>query len=629
MSTTTNRAVSQRVSRPGPPALALAALGVVFGDIGTSPLYTFKTVLALTGAQPSSEVILGALSLIVWTLIVITTVKYVAIAMSMDNDGEGGILALMALLAIKKHKRPLIVALGLFGAALIYGDGAITPAISVLSALEGLDIAIPALHTYVLPAAVVVLLLLFAIQPLGTARIGRAFGPIMGLWFLTIGVLGLWGIAQNPGVLASLNPLLGLHYLFSHGFQGFLVLGGVFLCVTGAEALYADMGHFGSRPIRLSWSIVVFPSLVLNYAGQAAIVLRGAPITDNIFFRLCPSPLLVPLIVLSTVATIIASQSIITGAFSMTRQAILLGWMPRLSIKQTSAEGYGQIYVGAVNWTLAVATIGLTLSFGKSDNLAAAYGIAVSLTMLMTSVLLFMAMRDIWGWSLLRSGAVALVLVCVDAGFFGANAMKVLDGGYVPLLLATAVFAVMIVWHRGTAAVAALVSEKLMPVPQFLERLKVEHVPRVPGTAVFLTRTSRDIPPVMTWHVKHNRSLHSSLLVLSVVTDCVPWIAANARLQVTNLDQGFWRATARYGFMERPDIPALLEQTREFGCNLDLQDVTYYVGHETIVRRDDGKGLALWEAAFYATMVRNAAHVSDILRLPADSVVEIGRQISI
>src|SRR3984957_20752138 len=357
MSTTPNRALPQRVSRSGLSALALGALGVVFGDIGTSPLYTFKTVLALTGAQPSPQVILGTLSLIVWTLIVITTVKYVAIAMSMDNDGEGGILALMALLAVKKHKRPLIVPLGLFGAALIYGDGAITPAISVLSALEGLDIAVPALRTYVLPAAVVVLLLLFAIQPLGTARIGRAFGPIMGLWFLTIGVLGLWGIAQNPGVLASLNPLLGLHYLFSHGFQGFLVLGGVFLCVTGAEALYADMGHFGSRPIRLSWSAIVFPCLVVNYAGQAAIVLAGAPITDNIFFRLCPLPLLVPLIVLSTVATIIASQSIITGAFSMTRQAILLGWMPRLSIKQTSAEGYGQIYVGAVNWTLAVATI--------------------------------------------------------------------------------------------------------------------------------------------------------------------------------------------------------------------------------------------------------------------------------
>jgi KUP system potassium uptake protein len=629
MSTTTKHAAAQRVSRPGGRGLALAALGVVFGDIGTSPLYTFKTVLTLTGGQPTADVILGSLSLIIWTLIVITTVKYVGIAMSMDNDGEGGILALMSLLAIKKHKRPLIVAFGLFGAALIYGDGAITPAISVLSALEGLDIAVPALRTYVLPAAVVVLLLLFAIQPLGTAKIGRAFGPIMALWFLTIGLLGVWGIARYPIVLSSLNPLLGMRYLLSHGYQGFLVLGGVFLCVTGAEALYADMGHFGARPIRLGWSVVVFPSLLLNYAGQAGIVLGGAPVTDNIFFRLCPPPLLVALIVLSTIATIIASQSIITGAFSMTRQAILLGWMPRLWIKQTSAEGYGQIYVGAVNWALAAVTIGLTLFFGKSDNLAAAYGIAVSLTMLMTSVLLFIAMRDIWGWSLLRSSAVTLVLVCIDASFFAANAVKVLDGGYVPLLLAAAVFGVMIVWHRGTVAVASQAGEQLVPVPKFLEYIAANQIPRVPGTAVFLTRTSQDIPPVMMWHVKHNRALHRWILVLNVQIESVPWIDDTRRLNVTNLDHDFWRATAHYGFMERPHIPELLEQTRAFGCNLDLQDVTYYVGHETIVRREDGKGLALWEEAFYAAMVRNAAHVSDILRFPRDAVVEIGRQIAI
>jgi KUP system potassium uptake protein len=629
MPTTTARNTSRRVPHKGTVGLALAALGVVFGDIGTSPLYTFKTVLDLTGAHPGPDVILGSLSLVIWTLILITTVKYVSIAMSMDNDGEGGILALMSLLAIKKHKRPLIVALGLFGAALIYGDGAITPAISVLSALEGLDIAFPALKTYVLPSAVAVLVLLFAIQPMGTARIGRAFGPIMALWFVTIGVLGVWGIMQNPGVFQSLNPLLGLRYLFTHGYQGYLVLGGVFLCVTGAEALYADMGHFGCRPIRLSWSAIVFPSLLLNYAGQAAIVLRGAPVTDNIFFRLCPPSLLLPLIVLSTIATIIASQSIITGAFSMTRQAIHLGWMPRLSIKQTSAEGYGQIYVGAVNWALAAVTIGLTLSFGKSDNLAAAYGIAVSLTMLMTSVLLFIAMRDVWGWSLLRGGAVTLVLVSVDAAFFGANAVKVLDGGYVPLLLAAAVYAVMLVWHRGTAAVSALAGEKLMPVQKFLEELKANNIPRVPGTAVFLTRTSQGIPPVMSWHVRNNRCLHQSVLVLTVVTECVPWVDASTRLNVTNLGEDFWRATARYGFMERPDIPALLHQTVAFGCKLDLADVTYYVGHETIMRRDDGKGMAAWEEAFYAMMVRNSAHVGEILRLPGDGVVELGRQISI
>jgi len=609
--------------------LGLSALGVVFGDIGTSPLYTLKTVLNLTGPNPSHEVILGSLSLIVWTLIVITTVKYVNIAMRIDNDGEGGILALMSLLAIKKHKRPVIVAFGLFGAALLYGDGAITPAISVLSALEGLDIAVPAVHSYILPASVAVLIALFAIQPMGTAKIGSAFGPIMAVWFVCIAALGIWGIAQHPAVLASLNPAYGLRYLFTHGYSSFLVLGGVFLCVTGAEALYADMGHFGARPIRLAWSALVFPSLVLNYAGQAAIVIGGAPTTDNIFFRLCPQPVLLPLIVLATIATIIASQSIITGAFSMTRQAIQLGWMPRLTIKQTSAAGYGQIYVGFINWALAAVTVALTLFFGKSDNLAAAYGIAVSATMLMTSVLLFIAMRDIWGWGLLRSGALAGGLLCVDGAFFAANLAKILDGGYVPLLLAAVVYAVMMIWHRGTVAVSAAVSEKLMPVPEFLAELEAKGVPRVPGTAVFLTRTSRDTPPVMRWHVRHNRALHRSVFVLTVATESIPWIKSGDRLTVTRLAPAFWRATARYGFMERPDIPALLRETHAFGCTLDLDDVTYYVGHETIVHREDGRGLAGWEEALYATMVRNAMHVSDFFRLPRDGVVEIGRQIAI
>src|SRR6202043_1804080 len=342
-------------------------------------------------------------------------------AMRVDNDGEGGILALMALLGVKRGRRPVIVAVGLFGAALIYGDGAITPAISVLSALEGLEIATPAVQPYVVPAAVAILVGLFAIQPQGTARIGRAFGPIMALWFLTIAVLGIWGIAQHPAVLLAIDPRYGLDYLFSGGSGAFFVLGGVFLCVTGAEALYADMGQFGKVPIRRAWNFVVFPSLILNYAGQAAIVLEGTPTQGNIFYQLCPSLLLTPLVVLATFATIIASQSIITGAFSMTRQAIALGWMPRLRVTQTSEEGFGQIYVGAVNWLIMVATLALTIIFRKSDNLAAAYGIAVSLTMLLTSVLLFIAMREIWGWSPIKAGAIALVFLVVDCGFFTSN----------------------------------------------------------------------------------------------------------------------------------------------------------------------------------------------------------------
>ena len=615
--------------RPTGKALWLSALGIVFGDIGTSPLYTLKTVLNLTGAHPEPLAVLGVLSLILWTLIVITSVKYVVIAMSIDNHGEGGILALMSLLALKKHQRPAIVAFGLFGAALIYGDGAITPAISVLSAIEGLNIALPAMQPYVLPAAVVILIGLFALQPSGTSRIGKAFGPVMALWFLSIAALGVWGIAQHPAVLGAINPVFGLRYLLSHGYASFLVLGGVFLCVTGAEALYADMGHFGPRPIRLAWSAIVFPSLVLNYAGQAAIVLAGASTGDNIFFRLCPPALLLPLVALATLATIIASQSIITGAFSMTRQAIQLGWLPRLRVTQTSAVGYGQIYVGAINWMLMAVTVGLTLLFGKSDHLAAAYGIAVSLTMLMTSALLYMAMHEIWGWNPLASGALAAALLCVDVAFFSANLVKVEEGGYVPLLLAGIIYGLMLIWHRGSAAVVHAASQKLIPVREFLADVAGRHIPRVPGTAVFISRTSRDTPPVMRWHVQKNRALHQKLFVLKMVTESVPWINDERRLVVTELAADFWRATAHYGFMERPDIPHLLQQTPAFGCHLQLDDVTYYVGHETIVRAERGRRLWAWEQALYAAMARNALHVSDFLRLPSDSVVEIGRQIAI
>ena len=626
-------ALSDTVARPANAArlsgLGLSALGVVFGDIGTSPLYTLKTVLGLTGGAPDSTVTLGVLSLVVWTLIVVTTIKYVSIAMRVDNDGEGGIIALMSLLGVKRQHRPVIIAVGLFGAALIYGDGAITPAISVLSALEGLDIVLPPFAPYVLPTAVLILVALFAIQPQGTARIGRAFGPIMALWFATIALLGIWGIARHPSVLFAIDPRHGVSYLLSSGGNGFLVLGGVFLCVTGAEALYADMGHFGAGPIRLAWSAVVFPSLVLNYAGQAALVLEGAPSSDNIFYRLCPSFLLLPLVVLATIATVIASQSIITGAFSMTRQAIQLGWLPRLQITQTSAEGYGQIYVGSVNWLLMLVTLGLTVGFGKSDNLASAYGIAVSATMLMTSVLLFIAMREIWGWSLVTAGAVAGVFMLVDAGFFAANFAKVTQGGYVPLILAALVYSVMLIWHLGAAAVVARLQGAVMPVGAFMAKIVEGSIPRVPGTAVFLTRTQRDVPPVMVWHVKHNRALHEKLFVLTVTTELVPWVKDTERLTVEAVACRFWRAAARYGFMERPDIPALLQQAYERGCAIDLADVTYYVGHETVVPSDDKKALPRWVEALFAFMQRNSAHLTDYFKLPVEFVVEIGREVSI
>jgi KUP system potassium uptake protein len=451
----------------------------------------------------------------------------------------------------------------------------------------------------------------------------------MAAWFVVIALLGLGGIARHPAVLFAIDPRQGLSFLFSSGLTGFLVLGGVFLCVTGAEALYADMGHFGARPIRLAWSAVVLPALVLNYAGQAALVLEGAPTEGNIFYRLAPAPLLVPLVLLATVATIVASQSIITGAFSMTRQAIQLGWLPRLPITQTSAGGYGQIYVGPVNWLLMVTTIGLTVGFGKSDNLAAAYGIAVSATMLMTTVLLFIAMREVWHWSLPRAAAVAGALAVVDAAFVAANLMKIADGGYVPLLLAGCVYGVMVVWHLGAEAVAARMADAVVPIDTFLAQIAARGVPRVPGTAVFMTRTLRDAPPVMVWHVRHSRALHERVFILNVTTQMVPTVAAAQQLTVEQIAPDTWRGIARYGFMQRPNIPALLAAAHAGGCGIDPADLTYFVGHETVVSREDGTGLPGWVERMFAFMQRNSLHVTEYFRLPAEMVVEIGREVAI
>lgn len=621
--------IRQRAPQGRLSLLAMSALGVVFGDLGTSPLYTFKTILSTGARSLDAGAVLGALSLVLWTLFIITTVKYVFFAMRIDNDGEGGIIALMALLGVKKQHRPAIVAAGLFGASLIYGDGAITPAISVLSALEGLNMVTPAVEHYVVPAAAAILFALFALQSRGTSAIGRLFGPVMLTWFAAMALLGLLGIARHPGVFAALNPAYGLSYLFSGGLTGFLVLGGVFLCVTGAEALYADMGHFGPGPIKFAWFYVVFPSLILNYAGQAALVLDGAPTDGNIFYRLCPSILLVPLILLATIATIIASQSIITGAFSMTRQAIQLGWLPPMQIRQTSAEGFGQIYVGGVNWLLMMVTIGITIGFGKSDNLAAAYGIAVSLTMMMTSGLLFIAMREIWHWSLLAAGLVAACFLVIDGAFVLANLTKVAQGGYVPLILAGCIYGIMRVWHRGAARITYSLRQGLIPVRAFLARIEQEKIPRVPGTAVFLTRTERDTPPAMIWHVKHNRVLHQEVLVMRVQIMPAPWVLDADRVEVVNAVPSFWRVVVRYGFMERPNIPAVLARCKELGSTIDLSDVTYYINHETVIRSEADDSLPAWQVWLFSVMERNAQHPSDYFNLPSDQLVEIGRQVPI
>jgi KUP system potassium uptake protein len=608
--------------------MATAALGVVFGDIGTSPLYALKTVLDVS-RDTGPETVLGILSLIVWTLILIATVKYITIAMQVDNDGEGGILGLMAILGVKRHHRPAIVAIGLLGAALIYGDGAITPAISVLSGLEGLTIVAPAWSSYVLPAAVTILIGLFVLQSQGTARIGHAFGPVMAAWFAAIALLGLWSIAKRPAVLLGLDPRYAFAYLSHQGFKGFAALGAIFLCVTGAEALYADMGQFGARPIRFSWLLLVFPSLALNYAGQAAVMLDEGLSADNIFYRLCPPTLLVPMIVLATIATIIASQSIITGAFSMTRQAIRLGWFPRLRIVQTSAEGYGQIYIGAVNWVLMIVTIASTIGFGNSDNLAGAYGIAVSGTMLMTSVLLFIAMLEIWKWSLPTSIVVAGTFLVIDGTFFASNTLKLVHGGYVPLALAAAVYLIMHVWHRGSTAITARTNEDLVSVADYMALLENERVARFSGTAVFLTRAKRDMPPALVWQVRHIPALHKQVVALTIQVDSVPWIGDAERATLAQEGSGFWRVEARYGFMESPDIPRLIRQLNERGCLIELDKVTYFVGHETVKARQDGKSLPAWEEQLFAMLQRNSVHLTEYFNLPGDQVVEIGRLMEI
>lgn len=626
MSTGNEQEQTPKISMP---LLAGGALGVVFGDIGTSPLYTLKTVLYLSEDAPSAPVILGLLSLIFWTLVIVTSLKYAMFAMRIDNRGEGGIMALMSLLVSKKKARPMVLFAGLFGAALIYGDGAITPAISVLSALEGLNIVLPESKPYILPAAVLILVSLFAIQPLGTARIGKVFGPIMALWFFSIAVLGIWGIVQHPAVLMALNPLYGIHFLFSNGLTSFLVLGGVFLCVTGAEALYADMGHFGKKPIWLAWFGIVFPSLLLNYAGQAALILSGADVTQNIFFRLCPPMLQIPLVILATLATIIASQAIISGAFSMTRQAIQLGWLPRLRVKQTTEESYGQIYIGAINWLLMAVTVFLTVFFKSSDNLAAAYGIAVSLTMIMTTGLLFVAMREVWRWGTLASLLVAGGFFIVDLSFLLANLSKVMQGGYVPLLMATLVYGVMLIWHRGVLAASRTLGEKNLPLADFLAHLEERNIPRVPGTAIFLTRTLNGTPPVMRWQVKRNGSLHANVLVLHIMIVNEPRVANAERLVMRQQSPGFWCAVASYGFMERPNIPRLLQHAEAQKTGLNFDDATYYLGHESVVRREARDRLPAWQRNIFALMVRNGMHVTDYYYLPSDQVVEISRRVPV
>jgi KUP system potassium uptake protein len=608
--------------------LALGALGVVYGDIGTSPLYTIKTAVDWAGGAIAPAEALGMLSLIVWTLIIITSIKYVAVIMRADNDGEGGILALMSLLGVKHGRRPFIIAIGMLGAALLFGDGAITPAISVLSALEGLKTPAPIIAPYVVPLSVAVLIGLFSIQSQGTARISKLFGPVMTAWFLVIGALGFISIVKHPDVLWALNPVVGLAYLTEHGTTGFLVLGAVFLCATGAEALYADMGHFGRQPIRLAWYGLVLPALLLNYAGQTALLVDGPAAAEaNPFFDLCPPALQLPLVALATVATVIASQSIITGAFSMTRQAIQLGLLPRIHILQTSEESYGQIYVGFVNWALMALTLILTITFRSSDNLAAAFGIAVSLTMLLTSVLMFIAMREVWRWSLSLSLAMAGLFVVVDGSFVAANLVKFFEGGWIPLVVASVLFFLMTCWADGYAAVRRALESGTFPVDDFIA--KYQDKPRVQGTAVYLAGRNDVVPVSLLQNLKHNKVLHERIMLLHVTTEHVPRVNSARRVDDAELTKDFHSLTVRYGFMEQPNIPrALLLESVGCPFSFNMAETSFFIGRPVIVAVGPSKWQRL-KIRIFKFMHRNALPATEFFQIPAGRVVELGGEVEI
>ena len=620
---------TRRLTPPITAGAALSALGIVYGDLGTSPLYTMQAIVQAVGGHPTAQTSIGVLSLIFWALVITISLKYCALVMRADNHGEGGILALMALIGANRlESRRILLIMGLFGAALIYGDGIITPAISVLSALEGVNVATPALTPFVLPAAVVILLLLFAVQRRGTARIGRLFGPIMLVWFACIAVLGFRGVIQHPSVLAAIDPRYGLRLLIERRWSGVAVLGGVFLAITGGEALYADMGHFGRTPIRGAWYAIVLPALLLNYAGQTALLIREPGMQGNPFFRLVPAWGVLPFVALAASATIIASQAIITGSFSLTRQAIQLGWFPGLRIRQTSAESYGQIYVPVVNWAMMTLTVALAVVFGSSDRLAGAYGTAVSTTMLLTTAFLYTVMRERWYWSLITAAFVSSVFLVVDAGFFSANLFKISEGGWVPLTLGALVFTVMTTWRAGTDAVQRKHAALAEPLQDFLRRLRQENLPRVPGTAVFLTKTTDATPPLMVQHAAQMGAIQKVLVALTVHFEEVPRVRLPNRLVVQQVSEDFWRITVRYGFIEVPDLQIDLQQT-SVACPIDLSHAIFFAARDIVVAKQDKPTLARWRVLLFGFLLRNAVRAVDLFHLPIDRFVEVDRQVEI
>ncbi len=596
--------------------LAIAALGVVFGDIGTSPLYSMRECFhGAAGMAITRDSVLGILSLIFWSLMLIVAVKYVFYVLRADNKGEGGILSLMALaVSVLKNKRlrPFVVACGVFGSALLYGDGAITPAISVLSAVEGLEIAAPALESMVLPVTIAILIGLFMIQKRGTASVGAVFGPITLVWFFTIAALGIYRLSANLSVLAAVSPTFGITFLVAHGKVGFAVLGAVFLVVTGGEALYADLGHFGRKPIQIAWFALVFPALLLNYFGQGALLLERPEDVENPFFRMAPGWALYPLVILSTAATVIASQALITGVFSLTRQATMLGFMPRVEVRHTSAHEAGQIYVPTMNWLLMLATVGLVLGFKTSSDLAAAYGIAVTLTMVMTTVLAAIYARLGWGWRREWVAALTILFLVPESVFLIANLAKIAHGGWFPLAVGVLLFTVMTTWRRGREILARRFQEDLLPLDDFFDLLRVEIPARVPGTAVFMTSIKTGTPPALLRNFMHNRVLHQHIVLVTIATQGSARVAEEERFTVEHLEHGFSRVTGRYGFMEQPDAPELLERA---GLVSSVEHTTFFLGRENLISSSH-PGMARWRIRLFAALTRNAQPANKFFNIP-------------
>ena len=618
--------------QPALPALALAALGVVFGDIGTSPLYTMKEVFAV-GHHPltlNTANVYGILSLITWALILIVSIKYVAFIMRADNRGEGGIMALLALASRNAKqgstKQRNIMLLGILGACMFYADGMITPAISVLSAVEGLEVAAPSLHQAIVPITLVVLFGLFWAQSKGTAIMGAFFGPIMLLWFGTLGVLGAVNISHDTSILAALNPAYAIGFFAHQPWIAFVALGAVVLAVTGAEALYADMGHFGRFPIRLTWFGFVLPALLLNYFGQGALILHDAEAVKNPFYLLAPEWALFPLIGLATLATVIASQAVITGAFSVSRQALQLGYLPRMHIQHTSESTQGQVYMPRVNWSLMIGVMALVVTFKSSGNLAAAYGIAVTGDMVITTLLAAVVFHEIWGWSRLRTGLLVALFLVVDLAFFSANVLKIPDGGWVPLLIGIIIFTLMLTWKMGRSLLYSRLKNEAMAIEPFIEAIGAHPPTRVPGTALFMTPNPAGVPSAMLHNLKHNKVLHEKVVILTVRFLDFPHSTHEERVVVENLPHGFNRVTINYGFKDEPDLPRDLMLCNEEGLAIDPMDTSYFIGKE-ILKASGALGMAYWRKKIFIGLFRSAETITNQFKLPPNRVVELGAQV--